>query len=465
MDGGRNYYARFSNTVPARASYFPIGVWFESVRSQADVAKDKRAGLNTYVVLTADSNLSRVRSNHMRAILQSDEFSPHPSINGWFLADEVDMTHGPSTGYDEMQRVADATPRDGRVRYSNYGKGVLFSESDGEAARFVNDYQDIVSADAYWFTDENICQGTEGGALVAGGAPLSPAECHRAANYGATVRRVRGLVSPAGSRPVWAFVELGHPFSESDWPTITPPQVRAAVWQSLIAGARGIVYFNHSFGGPHQSQHILRDGAVAGSFYASIRREVAATNSQIKALAPVLNSPTVRSGWSQGPGTTAMVKWALGEKTTKKCKSKKDKNGKKCKKGRLYLFAGSAGAAVEGRFSLACVGDTKAAVVGENRTVPVGRGTFRDHFADGNAIHIYRIPLGPKCASPRRAPVTPVGLPGGGGGGGHPAPSSNDLFRVIIAAIVVLLLGLAAAYGRRRMPGRRPLRSGNREAR
>ncbi len=124
-------------------------------------------------------------------------------------------------------------------------------------------------------------------------------------------------------------------------------------------------------------------------------------NAQIKSLAPVLNSPTVRSGWSQGAGTTAMVKWV---KAKKRCKSKKGKK-KKCKKakgkkakakkkkakGHLYVFAGSAGSSVKGRFSLPCVGDAKAAVVGENRTIPVRKGSFSDHFADGNAIHIYRI--------------------------------------------------------------------------
>ena len=388
------------------------------------------------------------------------------AAKGWFLADEVDMTHGPSTGYAEMQRIAGATPHDGRIRYSNYGKGVLFWESDAEAARFVNNYQDIVSADAYFFTDNNICSGTEGGSLVAGGAPLSPAECHRAANYGATVRRLRGLVRPAGSKPVWAFVELGHPFSESDWPTITPPQVRAAVWQSLIAGARGIVYFNHSFSGPDQTQHILRDGSQPGSAYAPIRSVVTATDRQIRALAPVLNSPTVSSGWSQGPGTTAMVKWVNGAAGKKRCKSKgkkckkakgkkaskkkqcKSKKGKKCKKakktkGKLYLFAGSAGSSVEGRFSLRCVGNADAAVMGENRTVPVRNGSFSDRFADGNAIHIYRIDTRCATGKPRHSTVTPFGLPGSGGSG----TSSNNLARTILAAVAIIVLALLAAFG------------------
>ncbi len=267
-----------------------------------------------------------------------------------------------------------------------------------------------------------MCAGTEGGQIVAGGADLSPADCHRAANYGATVRRVRGLVSPAGSKPVWAFVELGHPFSEADWPTIKPPQVRAAVWQSLIAGARGIIYFNHSFGGPDQTQHILRDGLDAGSPYSPIRSVVRATNRQINELAPVLNSPTVRSGWSKGPGTTAMVKWAKGrraprrsasprrrrrgnarrrraKKAAKKTVQVQGDRKNRCKKakGHLYVFAGSAGSSVKGRFSLPCVGDAKAAVLGENRTIPVRRGSFSDHFADGNAIHIYRINGGSTC--------------------------------------------------------------------
>jgi hypothetical protein len=337
------------------------------------------------------------------------------------------MLGSPQAGYSELSQIRASLPADGRLRYNNYGKGVSFWLTDAEAARYVNEFQDFVSVDNYWFTDENICAGTEGGTLLAGGADLSPAQCHRAANYGATVRRVRGLLSPPGSKPVWAFVELGHPFSEGDWPTITPAQVRAAVWQSLIAGARGIIYFNHSFGGPDQTQHILRDGSEAGSAYAAIRSIVRETNRQIHELAPVLNAPTVPSGWSQGTGTIAMVKWTGGKRGTKKrCKSKKSKGARKCKrargrtakakkrcrsrkgkkckpaKGHLYLFAGSAGSSVEGTFSLPCVGRARAAVVGEGRSIPVRKGSFRDSFGDGNAIHIYRIDGRKKCGLPIR---------------------------------------------------------------
>ena len=494
VDGGANYYARFSDALPSDPSYFPVGVWFESVTEPADVNTDRAAGLNLYVVLTANSDVGLARASGMKTIVQGDEFGPGTPTQGWFLADEVDMTSGPGAGYTEMQSIADALPNDGRIRYSNYGKGVTFWESDAEAARFVNDYQDVVSADNYWFTDNNICSGTEGGSLIAGGASLSSAECHRAANYGATVDRVRALVNPPGSKPVWAIVELGHPAGESDWPTITPPQVRAAAWQSLIAGARGIVYFNHSFGGPDQTQHILRDGANPSSPYAPIRSVVTATNREIATLAPVLNSPTVSAGWSQGPGTTAMVKWVAGtaEKTgspnakkkkcrskkhSKKCKRKKHKkhkrpaqsakkkrckskkHSKKCKRkkrkettatqgtrGRFYVFAGSAGGAAEGRFYLPGVGDATATVVDEDRAVRVRGGTFQDHFADGNAVHIYCIGVGSKCASSKRSSTLPPAPPSARGA---PVTSSHHFPWVLVAALGAGLLGGLALIGRR----------------
>jgi hypothetical protein len=380
VDGGPRWYGRFSNPLSTAASFFPIGVWFESVTSRADIDKDRRAGLNTYVVLTSNSNLRLIESNGMSVIAQHGEWASRAgargaqAIAGWELRDEIDMELGPGEGYQELQRILAGLPADGRLRYNNYGKGVMFWETDAEAARFVN-AQDLVSADTYWFTDNNICSRWEGGALLNGSTrELTPAQCHRASNYGATVRRMRRLMRPRGSKPVWAFVEVGHPFSEDHWPTIRPAEVRAAVWHSLIAGARGIIYFNHSFGGPNQTQHALRDPA-----YRAVRSTVRRTNRRIKALARVLNAPTVSSGWSQRGGTRAMVKWT----------------------GRhLYLFAGSAGSAVRGRFSLPCVGDAKARVLNEGRAISIRNGRFTDSFADGNAIHVYRIDGGATCGLP-----------------------------------------------------------------
>ena len=161
-------------------------------------------------------------------------------------------------------------------------------------------------------------------------------ELRRHRSAGPRSGQPRGFEARLGVR------ELGHPAGESDWPTITPPQVRAAVWQSLIAGARGIVYFNHSFGGPDQTQHILRDGTDPNSPYAPIRSVVTSMNHEIAALARVLNSPSVTSGWSHSGGTTAMVKWEAASKA-KKCRSNKRKRKKKCKRAEGKASEGSQG--------------------------------------------------------------------------------------------------------------------------
>ena len=174
-----------------------------------------------------------------------------------------------------------------------------------------------------------------------------------------------------------------------------------------------------------------------------------------------------------------MVKWGTVKKAAgKRCKSKKSKklkkkckkakgkkaagkrckSKKKCKKAKvhLYVFAGSAGSSVEGKFSLPCVDDAKAAVVGENRTVPVRNGSFRDYFVDGNAIHIYRVDARSRCGPPRRGTVTPVVLPRGDG----PArPSRISVFRVITA---VLLIAILASFRIAHQPRRAPRWSGKR---
>ena len=50
-----------------------------------------------------------------------------------------------------------------------------------------------------------------------------------------------------------------------------------------------------------------------------------------------------------------------------------------------------------GNFAIPCAGNATATVLGENRTLPVTAGSFSDSFADGNAVHIYRIDGGSTC--------------------------------------------------------------------
>ena len=95
-------------------------------------------------------------------------------------------------------------------------------------------------------------------------------------------------MQPPGSIPVWVFVEVGHPFSEDSAPTIQPLQLQQAVWSGIVHGARGVVYFNHNFGGDCFSFHVLRD-ACGDTIRPAVRR----INSTIHRRARLLNAPFV----------------------------------------------------------------------------------------------------------------------------------------------------------------------------
>jgi len=383
VDGGLDYYKQFSNPLPSSSSFFPIGVWLESVLTEDDVRQDRAAGINLYVDLTSESNLDLLNNTGSFAL------SSHPSTkdNGAVLADEPDMWAGlgdaawtgkwpgqgticepplARCGYTVQRQLANGVEKS-KMKYANYGKGVTFWSSDQEAARFVNDFQDVVSADNYWFTDPNICGASEGGVLVAGGRKLSESECRLAANYGKTVDRLRSLASPAGGKPVWSFVEVGQPF-KTPANGISGSQIRAAVWSSLIHGARGIVYFNHSFGGPCQSFHVLREACAQQT-----RNAVTALNRQVASLAPVLNAPFLDN--------------AIKHTTTVSSAVKVYENS-------LFILTSSTRAeAQDVQFELPCLSQRggSVTVLDENRTVLMVNGAFRDEFSDGNAVHLYRV--------------------------------------------------------------------------
>jgi hypothetical protein len=384
VDGGSDYFKRFSNSLPIDPSYFPIGVWLESLTDPADAPKDRAIGINTYVELTGNSDVAHAVNAGSFALTSA----PLSAAAGRVLSDEVDMWAGAGSaawtgsgpgegqicepadqgcGFTIQRELLKTMPEQSLV-YSNYGKGVTFWEGDADAATFLNEFQDVVSADNYWFTDPFICGPSEGGAVLAGGQQLEPEKCRLAANYGWTVSKLRSLIKPAFSKPVWAFVEVGHPFTENDAPTITGPEIRAAVWSSLIHGARGIVYFNHSFGGTCPTQHILRESCGD-----EIRPWVTAVNRQIAGLAPVLNAPFLDGALAHAAGVDATVKVHGND---------------------LYVFAGSAQPGPqEAEFTLGCLPGTTitATVLDEDRTVAISNGAFRDTFADGNAVHLYRI--------------------------------------------------------------------------
>lgn len=392
-DGGKNFYGNKGYTVSAvldNPNYFPIAVWYESVLTQTDIDQDKDTGLNTYVVLTADSDLSLIRTNGMYAV-QSGVSGYGSETVGWFLDDEVDMRFaigwGANQGYTVMQNDSDALPQgDGRMRQTNYGKGiVLRTLADVTAAQvFINQFQQTVSDDFYWYTDGDIWN-QSGAAPWNQGAQfydmmtrdLTKDEAQRGCHYGNVVRVMRDRCIPYRWQPVWGFVENGGPFDTntqlSDY--MVPEVMVSAVWHMIIAGARGIIYFNHTFGGPNQSQHNFRMAE-----YATIQQAAKQVNGRITSLAPVINDDFALNFVSVTPVPTIFS----GIETMAKYHA-----------GTFYIFAGSrdstTASPVTATFTIPTgVGGT-ATVLFESRTIAITNGQFSDTFANGTAVHIYRI--------------------------------------------------------------------------
>lgn len=367
--------------LPNDPAFFPIGVWLPTVVDPAEVALDRSFGLNLYVGLVHDAaaDLDAIEAAGMHLLVQADEWSAdpragHPAVDGWVVYDEADLTYGPGwdpwsgvpgwntcvpvqddggqCGYSVMQHFAGRVPGDA-LRYANYGRGVLEFESDAEAEVFVNGgFQDVVSADDYAFTHPDVAAADRGGA-----------------SYGRTIERMRDLDGLDGRRqPVWAFVETGHPFSEADAPTITAPQVRSAVWHSLIAGARGIVYFDHSFGGSCPTSGVLRSECDP-----EMAPAVTELNDQIADLAPVLNAPFA-DGFVRADGPVAVM-------------------AKRGPDGAWYVFAAAdaEGGDGGGEVTFRVAAGATVEVLGEGRRLTVSGGQFVDDFSDADAVHVYRV--------------------------------------------------------------------------
>ena len=384
-EGGPSYYEQFPSAQVAGwtdPAFFPIGVWYQHVGDQQDVDSDKAAGINTYVELTSDSDMGLVRRNGMTAIT-SQPLPEHGSETiGWLLDDEVDMRAGPGNaawtnipgrdplcavtdtqcGYTVLRDLTKRLPADnGRLRYANYGKGVLMWETDDEASVFVNDYTQIVSADAYWYTDPSLCGDAQNFLAM-------PADqCQRSANYGMTVDRERALDGRDERRqPIFAFVEDGWPSADTGR-AIRPQELAGAVMNSLIHGARGIIYFNHSFGGDCQSDQVMRDPCGA-----TIRGAVTEMDSRIRQLAPVLNTPSYAYPFNTGLDT--MLKEYAGSFYAFVMLKRDSAPGSY----QLTLPPGPAGSRVEALF--------------ENRSVPLtGARQLIDSFPAEYSYHVYKI--------------------------------------------------------------------------
>ena len=329
--------------------------------------EDKAAGLNLYVLLTANSNLALVRGNGMRSIIQSGERTRFTDIGAetaaWELYDEIDMQQGPNGGYTTLENILNGLPQDGRARYNNYGKGVLFGETDAKA-RAHHELQHVQSADGYFFTDPFICGPSEGG-----GVPevVKTDGCRVAANYGWIVDRTRYLDGLDGQRkPVGVrrgrLAVLG--VGSAGW-----PRDRAA------GDPRGGLAVDHRRRpGDHLLQPLLRRSVPGPARPARPLLRSSAGNGHERQ----------RPDHPARPGSKCPLRCVL-----RRCEPQRQGDDEVPQRHLLRLRREP-----ENRPSTATFfvrSGSQAVVEGEGRIIPITNGRFSDDFADGNAIHIYRI--------------------------------------------------------------------------
>ena len=299
--GGTNYFARINPQSAWMDQHILLGAWLEQPTSVADVKYDVAMGNNIYWNLAGEPsgtdaclaprgcrvNYNVIRSAGMHAVAPDITTESGSETVAYAGSDEADLAYGPGAsgwnpksgdastsacipsgsdcGYTVAGHYFTTKPQAyGNVKqplpelpvYQNNGKAALFWETAAQAAKFFS-YSDILSADTYWMTDPSLGIATQGACALAKnstacdydkGPGLTTAQRALPANYAWNITRIAHIESESGqSKPVIAVIETG---CLSAGQCTTPAATRAAAWQAIIAGARGIMWFQQSFGGP-----------------------------------------------------------------------------------------------------------------------------------------------------------------------------------------------------------------------
>jgi hypothetical protein len=386
-EGGPAYYAQFPRSKAfADPAVFPIGVWWADFETDANVKWDKDHGVNFYVQLNGTEDGSLLARNGMYwvgAAPLRNMSRTAPSWVGYWLSDETDGRYDPpSAGHAQMQKEIDAqrgpncpTSTYCRFDYANYTTIVTSDYNATQIAndeKYVNMYRGPVSVDGYYYTDPH-CDVPK---ALYGDAAHNPPDyehCRTAAGYGNLISTLRLRDAADESlKPLWGFLENGAP-NDQNGKSIAPAQMKAAAMSMIIHEARGLVWFNQSFSGTCRSGNVIRD-AEANPHGCNVARVEAMKqiNTQIQALAPVLNSQSYV--WNfRAQGVDTMLK-------------EKD--------GSAYVFAGVGLNQDPGTKTFTLppgISGQTVEVVGESRTLPVHGGTFTDSFRQESSYHVYRI--------------------------------------------------------------------------
>ena len=363
-----NPYAQWENGPPHSADFFPIAVWLQNPRN---ANRYRQAGINTYVALwrgPTEEQLAELKQAGMKVVCHQNKTAlkhlNDPTIIGWMHGDEPDNAQslGRGKGYgppilpkkiiDDYNKIQKTDPT--RPVLLNLGQGVAWDGWHGRGVRtnHPEDYPeyikgcDIASFDIY---------------------PAVHSHPDVAGNLWFVAKGVERLTKWAdGEKVVWNCIEctrINNPETKA-----TPQQVKCEVWMSIIHGSMGLIYFVHEWEPKFDESSLLHDAEMLSA--------VTEINRQITGLAPILNSPTIKSAASVSSSNQAVPIAMMVKKHD----------------GATYLFAvGMRGDKTTATFTLQNPDSIKTVeVIGENRIIPVKNGVFQDTF-DPWDVHLYGI--------------------------------------------------------------------------
>jgi hypothetical protein len=385
--GGNQYWAQFSvaaQTEWASPNFFPICVFYGKPEHAAQL---KARGINTYLRAEnpqGHANVNIMTNEGLYLILQPgwepSQLGANPNrVVGWMASEEIEM-FGPGTCPDKLSAHMGEVNRrraynDGRFLQANYGNGVLMTHWCPSIMDDLVASVDTNSCDKYAYTSPHVREWlfpntwdwtNEYGASAYAGRSIAYGWCQR------QMQKIGNTLngSPTGNvKPSMVFVEVARPylFDEPEATTIGLEEMEGAVWNTLIYGAAGVLWFQHN-----------NDYANGGT-YSIVQwntperpAKVQAINEQVIRMAPVLNSqPLV---WNFGANIESRLS---------------------VQGGYAWIIAMGNGSGGSRTFTLppALANATTVTVFEENRTRPVTGGQFTDSFAAEHEHHIYRIAL------------------------------------------------------------------------
>jgi hypothetical protein len=354
----------YQNGFPNENGFFPLAVWMQS---PARAARYKEMGINVFVGLwegPTEAQLAALAKYDMFAVAEQNDVGLRSVnrhlIKAWMQQDEPDNAQPIGLGlYGRCIPATQVVGRSREIKSKDPTRPVMINFGQGLANEYWKGrgpcngdmkYYDVAIEDADILSFDIYPVGSS-----------TPQVKGKLEYVARGVTNLEQRATPQQS--VWNAIET---IALDPNTPVTPAQVRSEVWMSLIHGSRGIVYFVTEFAPTFREDGIFRHPDVV--------QEVTKTNQLIKALAPIINSPSVPGKLtvtSQVPIATMVKEY----------------------EGSMYIFAVAMRSEnTSALFRTSRVADGYAEVLDERRNVTISKGSFTDSFG-GYSVHLYRIPI------------------------------------------------------------------------